>query len=446
MPASKSPFPILIPILLAAGISGCSSKEHQDPRNLPDLVRIATVAPARQVDRSFTGVVTARVQSDLGFRVPGKVTKRLVDVGQNVHAGQPLMRIDVTDYVHAITTQTQNVAGAKAKAEQAAADEVRYRGLVSTGAVSASAYDQIKATADAAMAQLAAAEAQAQVVKNQGDYSLLVTDADGTVVETLAEPGQVVAAGQTVIKLAHAGPREAAVYLPETVRPATGVAPRGSNRNPPNRGVIMKITLYGASGMIGSRILDELVSRQHRVTAVARHPEKITRNDVEKRAGDVLDSHNVAETAEGSDAVISAYAPPEDATRLLADATRSLISGLEQIGVRRFLMVGGAGNLEVAPGVPIVDTPHFPPQWISHGLAHKEALSVLKQSDLDWTSFSPAALIQPGERTGTFRLCGSAFVPASDGKSSISAEDFSVALVDELENPRHLRQVLGVVY
>jgi putative NADH-flavin reductase len=208
----------------------------------------------------------------------------------------------------------------------------------------------------------------------------------------------------------------------------------------------MKITLYGASGMIGSRILDELVSRQHKVTAVVRHPSKITRTDVDVRAGDVLDSHGVADTANGADAVISAYAPPEDATRLLADATRSLLSALEEAGVRRFLMVGGAGNLEVAPGVPIVDTPHFPPQWISHGLAHKEALSILKQSDLDWTSFSPAALIQPGERTGTFRLSGKTFMTDPDSQSSISAEDFSVALVNELEDPSHVRQVLGVVY
>jgi len=208
----------------------------------------------------------------------------------------------------------------------------------------------------------------------------------------------------------------------------------------------MKVTLYGASGMIGSRILDELVLRQHKVTAVVRHPSKITRTDVEICAGDVLDSHSVAETSNGADAVISAYAPPEDATNLLADATRSLLSALERTGVRRFLMVGGAGNLEVAPGVPIVDTPQFPPQWISHGLAHKEALSVLKQSDLDWTSFSPAALIQPGERTGKFRLSGNAFIPAPDGKSTISAEDFSIALADELETPRHLRRVVGVVY
>src|SRR5260370_35809279 len=101
-------------------------------------------------------------------------------------------------------------------------DEAGDRGLVSTGAAAGSPYDQRKATADAAEAQLAAVEAQAQVAKDEGDYSLLVADADGTVVQTLAEPGQVVAAGQTVVKLAHAGPREAAVYLPETIRPALG--------------------------------------------------------------------------------------------------------------------------------------------------------------------------------------------------------------------------------
>jgi RND family efflux transporter MFP subunit len=222
-----------------AGVSGCKTKEQEDPRTVPDSVRVATVSPAEKGDRTYTGVVTARIQSDLGFRIPGKVTKRFVDVGQTVRAGEPLMRIDVTDYAHVITTQTQNVEAARAKAVQAAADEARYRGLVSTGAVSASAYDQAKAAADAAKAQLAAVEAQAQVAKDEADYSLLVADADGTVIATLAEPGQVVAAGQPVVKLAHAGPREAAVNLPETVRPALGSIARatlfGNNESVPAR-------------------------------------------------------------------------------------------------------------------------------------------------------------------------------------------------------------------
>ena len=239
MPTSKSLPPLLIAILLTAGISGCKTKAQDDPRTLPAFVRIATVREAGGGAHTYTGVVTARVQSDLGFRVPGKVTRRFVDVGQAVRAGQPLMRIDVTDYAQVIITQTQNVEAARAKAEQAASDEARYRGLVATGAVSASTYDQIKAAADAAKAQLAATEAQAQVAKDEGDYSLLVADADGTVVETLAEPGQVITAGQTVVKLAHAGPREAAVNLPETVRPILGSAAQavlyGQSESTPSR-------------------------------------------------------------------------------------------------------------------------------------------------------------------------------------------------------------------
>jgi RND family efflux transporter MFP subunit len=230
----------LVLALLAVLLVGCSKPQEQDPRTQSELVRIVAVGPASGGDSAFIGVVTARVQSDLGFRVPGKVTNRFVDVGQTVRVGQALMRIDVTDYAHLITTQTQNVEAARAKAVQAAADEARYRGLVSTGAVSASTYDQIKATADAAQAQLAAVEAQAQVARDEGDYSLLLADADGTVVQTLAEPGQVVAAGQTVVKLAHAGPREAAVNLPETIRPELGS--------------IVQATLYGETASVPARL------------------------------------------------------------------------------------------------------------------------------------------------------------------------------------------------
>jgi RND family efflux transporter MFP subunit len=225
---------------LLIALMGCSKSQEPDPRTQPLSVLIARVGAPVEDTESFTGVITARVQSDLGFRVPGKVIKRFVDAGQEVHIGQPLMQIDVTDYAHAIATQTENVAALRAKANQAAADESRYRGLVATGAVSGSDYDQIKATADAARAQLASAEAQEKVAKDQGDYSLLLADSNGTVVETLAEPGQVVAAGQTVVKLALAGPREAAVYLPETVRPALGSIARAS--------------LYGETTRIAARL------------------------------------------------------------------------------------------------------------------------------------------------------------------------------------------------
>jgi RND family efflux transporter MFP subunit len=207
----------------AMDLTACtSSQASQDPRTVPQLAEVAVVQPAEAGERAFTGVVSARVQSNLGFRVPGKVIERLVDTGQAVREGQPLMRLDRTDYAHAITTQVGNVDAARARLQQAAADEVRYGGLVSSGAVSQSAYDQVKAAADSARALLSAAEAQLKVAQDEGAYATLFADADGTVVETLAEPGQFVSAGQIMVRLARAGAREAAVNLPETFRPALG--------------------------------------------------------------------------------------------------------------------------------------------------------------------------------------------------------------------------------
>ncbi len=213
--------------LTAIGLAACTPSESAtgpagDPRTGSQLVRIATVQPAKAATRGFTGVDSARIQSNLGFRVSGKVTERLVDTGQTVKAGQPLMRIDRTEYAHAIAAQIGNVAAARARVIQTAADEARYRGLVTTGAVSKAAYDQAKAAVDGARALLSAAEAQLKVAQDEGEYSTLVADADGTVVKTLAEPGQVVSTGQPVVKLAHAGPREASINLPEIVRPAVG--------------------------------------------------------------------------------------------------------------------------------------------------------------------------------------------------------------------------------
>jgi RND family efflux transporter MFP subunit len=193
-----------------------------DPRQEPQLVQLATVKPAGAFERAFTGVISARVQSNLGFRVPGKVIERLVDVGQNVRAGQPLMRLDQKDLELALSAKTSAVAAARAVAVQATADETRYRQLVTAGWSTRQKYEQARAALDSANAQLAAAQAQADVARNEAAYSLLRADADGTIVETLAEPGQVVAAGQTVVKLAHSGPREATVNLSETMRPAIG--------------------------------------------------------------------------------------------------------------------------------------------------------------------------------------------------------------------------------
>jgi len=208
----------------------------------------------------------------------------------------------------------------------------------------------------------------------------------------------------------------------------------------------MKIVLYGASGTIGSRILRELLARGHAVTAVVRDPSKISEPQAVVRAGNVLDPASVAATVAGADAAISAFAPPADDTAKLVDAARSLVSGLQKAGISRFLMVGGAGSLRVATGGQLVDTPDFPPGWKGIALAHRDALEVLRESDLDWTSFSPAALIEPGERTGKFRLGKDDLVTDEKGESRISAEDYAVAMADKLESPRHVRQRFTIGY
>ena len=219
---------VSVALAAAVGLSGCQpSKSADDPRTQTQLVEVAEVQPAAPGADGFTGVVAARVQSSLGFRVPGKIVERLVDAGETVRQGQPLMRIDPTDFEHNVAAQAGTVTAAKARAVQADAEEDRYAALVSSGAVSRSAYDQAKQAADSARAQLSAVEAQLNVAQDERAYSTLLADADGVVMETAAEPGQYVAAGQTVLRLAHAGPREAAVSLPETVRPAIGSRAEG---------------------------------------------------------------------------------------------------------------------------------------------------------------------------------------------------------------------------
>jgi RND family efflux transporter MFP subunit len=200
-----------------------SASAVSDPRQSLPIVRLMTPTAVVEAERRFTGTVAARVQSNLGFRVPGKIVERLVNVGQSVAAGQPLMRIDETDLRLALTAKRNASAAARAVLVQARADEKRYAVLVKDGfAASPQRYEQSKAALDTAVAQLAAAEADEKVAENGSRYSVLVADVGGIVVETLGEPGQVVTAGQTVIRLAQAGPREAVVALPETIRPAIG--------------------------------------------------------------------------------------------------------------------------------------------------------------------------------------------------------------------------------
>jgi len=214
--------------LLAGGLTvalmaGWSSKPAaNDPRLQPPQVEIFKAEAAGSNGRGFTGIVQARVQSDLGFRVGGKILERSVNMGQRVQKGQVLMRLDSVDLKLAFAAQQANVEAARAKYIQANADEARYAALVKSGAVSRQEYDQARAARDSAQAQLAAAEAQARVSDNSSEYAVLLADADGVIVRTLSEPGQVVAAGQTVIQLAHDGPREALINLPEGVRPGLG--------------------------------------------------------------------------------------------------------------------------------------------------------------------------------------------------------------------------------
>lgn len=206
-------------------LGGCQ-QPLEDARQRPPLVHVTQVASDGTAERALTGVVSARVQSDLGFRVPGKVIERRVDSGQSVKRGEVLMRIDTTDLRLATAARQSAVEAARARAAQTAADEERYRSLAARGLVPANLHEQSKTAADAAAADLRAAQAQADVARNEASYSVLVADADGVISQTLAEPGQVIAAGQTVLRLAHAGPREAVVSLPETLRPAIGSTAR----------------------------------------------------------------------------------------------------------------------------------------------------------------------------------------------------------------------------
>jgi len=203
----------------------------------------------------------------------------------------------------------------------------------------------------------------------------------------------------------------------------------------------MKVVLIGASGFIGSRLLAELASRGHNVTAIVRNPEKVAaRPGVTAVKGDVFDKDGLAKLLAGHDAVISAV-------HFSASDPQTLLAAVKQSGVKRYLVVGGAGSLEVAPGVKLVDTPEFPAAYLDEAKKGGVFLDLLKQEQgLDWTFLSPSALIQPGERTGNFRLGTDRLLVDAKGNSAISAEDYAVALVDELEKPAHSRRRFTVGY
>lgn len=201
----------------------------------------------------------------------------------------------------------------------------------------------------------------------------------------------------------------------------------------------MKILLFGATGMVGSRIAAEAVARGHQVTAVSRSgkaPEGAT-----GITGDASDAGQVAELAAGLDVVVSALSPPRDGSETRAPflaVNTALVQGVRAAGVRRLMVVGGAGSLEVAPGQVLVDQPGFPDPYKPEALAHRDVLAFLRTvTDPDWTYVSPGAELGPGERTGTFRLGGDQLLADAEGRSWISAEDYAIAFLDELEKEAH---------
>ncbi|NSX91116.1 NAD(P)-dependent oxidoreductase [Agrobacterium tumefaciens] len=201
-----------------------------------------------------------------------------------------------------------------------------------------------------------------------------------------------------------------------------------------------KIALVGASGNAGSRILKELSDRGHQVTAIARAPEKIASlPNVVAKKGDVFDQAALSELLRGHDAVISSV-------HFTASDPLKLIEAVRASGVQRYLVVGGAGSLEIAPGQRVVDLPDFPAAYKAEATRGAEFLDLLKQEkQLDWTFLSPSAEFVPGERTGKFRI-GKDSLLSNDEGSRISFEDYAIALVDEIEKPQHSRQRFTVGY
>lgn len=200
------------------------------------------------------------------------------------------------------------------------------------------------------------------------------------------------------------------------------------------------VALIGASGNAGSRILKELSDRGHRVTAIARHPDKVAKlPGVTAVKADVFDKAGLAVALRGHDAAISAVHFTASDPQILIDAVRAA-------GVKRYLVVGGAGSLEVAPGKLLVDQPDFPEAYRAEATRGGVFLDLLKKvTDIDWTFLSPAAMFVPGTRTGKFRLGKDQLLASAQG-SSISFEDFAIAMVDELEKPAHTRQRFTIGY
>lgn len=211
----------------------------------------------------------------------------------------------------------------------------------------------------------------------------------------------------------------------------------------------MKIALYGATGNIGKRILNEALTRGHKVTAIVRDVKKIgtVHKNLTVKTGDILFTDHVSHDIAGNDVVISAYGPGFTNPQLVVQATISLINGVKQSGVKRLIVIGGAGSLTVAPGLELADSPQFPADWKPIANAHRDALKLyLDEKELRWSYASPAAFIEPGKRTGKFRWGENQLLTDSEGNSKISMEDFAIAIIDEAEQAAHIRKQFTVSY
>jgi putative NADH-flavin reductase len=213
----------------------------------------------------------------------------------------------------------------------------------------------------------------------------------------------------------------------------------------------MKVALIGPTGFVGSEVLKELLARGHEVVALARDPAKLTpRAGLTVVKADAKQADQVAAAVEGADAVVSAYNPgwsvPDIHTEFL-EGTRAIHDGVKRAGVKRLIVVGGAGSLYAAPGLQLVDTPEFPAEWKQGALAAREALNLIRQeSSLDWTFLSPAVHLEPGERRGSYRVSLDTPVMDANGPAHVSTADLAVAIVDELERPQHIRRRFTVGY
>ena len=213
----------------------------------------------------------------------------------------------------------------------------------------------------------------------------------------------------------------------------------------------MKVVITATTGYVYSAILKEALDRGHEVTAIVRHPEKLQAHPkLRPQKGDVYNADEVARLVAGHDAVISAFNPGwtnPDLYNQQVKGTETIIKGVKKAGVKRVLWVGGAGGLEVKPGVQSVDLPQFPAEYKQGALATREAFNMLRtEPSLEWSFLSPSADLSPGQRTGKFRLGTDQLLKDADGKSRISVEDYAVAMIDEVEKPAHVRKRFTVGY